>query len=415
MYFLVEYIYRGRKDNMVVKAKNRFEASAVAKRNNKDIVVINIEETAAPLSEVFENLKKEFIKKFNKKLNIEEKISIIRQIAVMTDAGIPINDVLEDIVKNSSNPAVKEIFGAVVNDINAGKSMSQALEPHKEAMGHIVMAMTKLGETTGNFPEAYHQLANILESIRDNRNKFMKAIRYPITVISALVIAFVVVIIVVVPKFKDIFKELGADLPLATKFLLAVESFFRNYGVFIVLFLVGLVFVVRYLYKNNEAFRYQVDKILANPKFYLIGDIVYLSNMYSYTLVFGALVKAGIPVSEALNTAIGVVENRYIRKELESININIGRGMSLSEAFEQTGLFENMLLQMIRAGESSGQLDRMLEKVRDYYNMRFQNLVDNLSAYIEPIMIALIAGLVLLLALGIFMPMWDLGKAAQGG
>jgi type II secretory pathway component PulF len=292
--------------------------------------------------------------------------------------------------------------------------MSQALEPFKDKLGHIVMAMTSLGEKTGNFPDAYHKLADILEKMRDNHNKFMKAIRYPIIVLIALALAFVTVIVFVVPKFKAIFAELGANLPIATKFLLAAESFFSNYGPYIIGTLILLFLLFKYFYKENPDFRYGVDKILANRKLYLIGDIVYLSNMYNYTLVLSSLIKAGIPVSEALNTAKGVVNNSYLKKQLESININIGKGVSLSDAFEQSGLFDNMLLQMVRAGESSGQLDKMLEKVRDYYDMRFQNLVDNLSAYIEPIMIAMIAGLVLLLALGIFMPMWDLGKAAQG-
>ena len=414
MHYRVDYILRGEKLSEVVKAANRFEASATVKRSKNNIVVVNTEETSAPIDEVFDDFTKSFGSIFTPKMSEDEKISNIRQIAVMTDAGIAIHDVLEDIVDTSKNVATKEVFSAVANDINAGKNMSQALEPHKEKMGHIVMAMTKLGETTGNFPEAYHKLADILENIRDNKAKFKKAMRYPITVIIALVIAFVTVIMAVVPKFREIFKELGANLPAATKFLLATESFFRNYGVYIIIFIVVGFFVFKYLYKTDVSFRYNVDKILASPKFYLIGKTVYLSNMYNYTLVFGSLIKSGIPVSDALSTAIGVVENSYIRKQLETINTNIGRGVGLSEAFEDTGLFENMSIQMIRAGENSGQLDKMLEKVSGYYNMQFQSLIDNLSAYIEPIMIAMIAGLVLLLALGIFMPMWDLGKAAQG-
>ena len=135
--------------------------------------------------------------------------------------------------------------------------------------------------------------------------------------------------------------------------------------------------------------------------------------MYTYTLIFGELVKAGIPVAEALDTAVGMVENSYMREKFETVNANIGRGLSLTESFEQTGLFENMLLQMIKAGEASGQLDAMLMKVTAYYNMRFQEIIENLSSYIEPIMMFFIAGLVLLMALGIFMPMWDLGKAAK--
>ena len=414
MHYKVDYILRGQKLSEIVKATNKFEASAIVKKNKHNIVVVNTEETSAPIDEVFNDFMKSFGSMFKPKMSVDEKISNIRQIAVMTDAGIAIHDVLEDIVDTSQNPATKEIFSAIANDINAGKNMSQALEPHKEQMGHIVMAMTKLGETTGNFPEAYHKLADILENIRDNKAKFKKAMRYPITVIIALVIAFVTVIMAVVPKFREIFKELGANLPAATKFLLATESFFRNYGVYIIIFIVVGFFVFKYLYRTDVSFRYNVDKILASPKFYLIGKTVYLSNMYNYTLVFGSLIKSGIPVSDALSTAIGVVENSYIRKQLETINTNIGRGVGLSEAFEDTGLFENMSIQMIRAGENSGQLDKMLEKVSGYYNMQFQSLIDNLSAYIEPIMIAMIAGLVLLLALGIFMPMWDLGKAAQG-
>ncbi len=413
MYYKVEYLSRGVKLNEIVKANNKFEASAIVKKEKNNILVINTEETSAPINETFEDIAKNFNSMFNKKISIDEKISNIRQIAVMTDAGIAIHDVLEDIVASSKNPATKEIFSSVANDINAGKSMSQALEPHKEQMGHIVMAMTKLGETTGNFPEAYHKLADILENIRDNKAKFKKAMRYPITVIVALVAAFITVIMAVVPKFREIFAELGANLPAATKFLLATESFFRNYGFYLIGCTIIGFFAFRYFYQNSVNFRFNVDRILANPKFYLVGQTVYLANMYNYTLVFGALIKAGIPVSDALSTALGVVENTYIKKQLETINTNIGRGVGLSESFEQTGLFENMTIQMIKAGESSGQLDRMLEKVTGYYDMKFQSLIDNLSAYIEPIMIAMIAGLVLLLALGIFMPMWDLGKAAQ--
>ena len=413
MYYKVNYLSRGIKLSEVVKAENRFEASNIVKRDKKGIVVVNTEETSAPINEAFEEFTKSFNTIFKPTMSIDEKISNIRQIAVMTDAGIAIHDVLEDIVDSSKNPATREVFSSIANDINAGKNMSQALEPHKEQMGHIVMAMTKLGETTGNFPEAYHKLADILENIRDNKAKFKKAMRYPITVIVALIGAFITVIMAVVPKFREIFAELGANLPAATKFLLATESFFRNYGLFLIIFLVVGFFVFRYFYQNNKDFRYNVDKILANPKFYLVGQTVYLANMYNYTLVFGALIKAGIPVSDALSTAIGVVENRYIKRQLEGINTNIGRGVGLSEAFEQTGLFENMTIQMIKAGENSGQLDRMLDKVTGYYDMKFQSLIDNLSAYIEPIMIAMIACLVLLLALGIFMPMWDLGKAAQ--
>ncbi len=413
MYFKVTYIFRGKRETKVVKANNQFEASKLVKQEKSNIVVISTVKTSEPIADSFSGFSKSFETIFKQKLSIDDKISFIRQTAVMTDAGIPIHDVLEDISKNTTNKTLKDILASIANDINAGKSMSQALNIYYEQMGHIVIAMTKLGEKTGNFPESYHKLADILESIRDNKNKFKKAMRYPVMVVISLVIAFVTVIMAVVPKFRQIFEELGGDLPVATKVLLSAESFFSSYGYLIIIFIMVVVFLHKHYYKNNRDYNYSVDRILAHPKFYLIGKLVYLSNIYNYTLVFGSLVKAGIPISEALETSIGVVDNLYIRKKLESINANISRGVSLSEALNQTELFENMTLQMIRAGESSGQLDSMLDKVSESYNMKFQYLIDNLSAYIEPIMIAMIAGLVLLLALGIFMPMWDLGKVAK--
>jgi len=174
-----------------------------------------------------------------------------------------------------------------------------------------------------------------------------------------------------------------------------------------------MVYSLLYYYKSDKDFKYKVDKILVHPKFYLIHKVIFFSSMHQYTLVFGELVKSGIPLSEALDTAVDMVTNSYIKEKLLTVNANISRGISLSDSFEQTGLFENMLLQMIRAGEQGGQLDVMLGKVTDYYDARFQDLIDNLAAYIEPIMLFFIAGLVLLMALGIFMPMWDLGKAVK--
>jgi general secretion pathway protein F len=198
-----------------------------------------------------------------------------------------------------------------------------------------------------------------------------------------------------------------------TQVLLFLEHILNNYGLYILGGLILLVYSLLYYYKSDKNFKYKVDKILVHPKFYLIHKVIFFSSMHQYTLVFGELVKSGIPVSEALDTAVGMVTNSYIKEKLLTVNANISRGISLSDAFEQTELFENMPLQMIRAGEQGGQLDAMLGKVTDYYDARFQDLIDNLAAYIEPIMLFFIAGLVLLMALGIFMPMWDLGKAVK--
>ena len=412
-YFNVTVMEKGKKRQELVKAANKMAAVNLAKQKFPMTMVMKAVETSAPLedsiSELFSGLKKSM----KSKIPINDKISTIRQIAVMVDAGIPINDTLVEVSENTENKQLKEIYENINSDINAGNSISDAIEPYTEEFGHVAIAMTNLGERTGNISESYHKLADILENIRNNTAKFKKAIRTPLITLAAMGIAFTILIMVVVPKFKDIFSKFKTELPIPTQILLKLEWAFSNYGLLILFILFASIFAIKFFYKNNKEFKLRVDKMLIHPKFYLINKAIFLSTMHKYNLVFGELVKAGIPVSEALETAVGMVDNAAIKEQLLSVNKNIGRGMSLAESFKITGLYENMLLQMIKAGEAGGQLDAMLDKVTEYYDMQFQDLIDNLSAYIEPIMMFFIAGLVLLMALGIFMPMWDLGKAVK--
>ncbi len=413
-YFSVTVMEKGKKRQETVKAVNRMAAVNLAKQKFPRTMVMKAIETAAPLEDSLSELFSGFQKSLKSKIPLNDKISTIRQIAVMTDAGIPINDTLLEVSENTENKQLKEIYANINNDINAGNSISDAIEPYTKEFGHVAIAMTNLGERTGNISESYHKLADILENIRDNTQKFKKAIRTPLITLAAMGIAFTILIMVVVPKFKDIFAKFKTELPIPTQILLKLEWAFSNYGVLILILLFAFIFGVKFLYTNNEEFKYRMDKMMIHPKFYLINKAIFLSTMHKYNLVFGELVKSGIPVSEALETAVGMVDNAAIKEQLLTVNANIGRGMSLAEAFQITGLYENMLLQMIKAGEAGGQLDAMLDKVTGYYDMQFQDLIDNLSTYIEPIMMFFIAGLVLLMALGIFMPMWDLGKAVKG-
>ncbi len=414
-YFNVSIMYKGKKRLELIEAENQKLAIAKAKNKFPSGIVLKAIPTSPPVEVVISNLTAKLKKSFKKSVNINDKIATIRQIAVMTDAGIPINDTLQDVASNTHNMQLKDIYYDISSDINAGKSLSDSMMRYRDEFGHVSLAMTKLGERTGNISGSYHKLADILESIRNNVARFKKAIRYPLITLTAMAIAFVVLIMVVVPKFKEIFDKFKTDLPIPTQILLSIEYVFSNYGIVVLITLITSIYATVYFYKNNKEFKYKIDKILIHKRFYLINRVIFLSTMHKYTLVFGELVRSGIPVSEALETAVGMVDNSVIREQLERVNANIGRGMNLTEAFEQTGLFENMLLQMIKAGEASGQLDAMLGKVTTYYDMQFQDIIDNLSTYIEPIMMFFIAGLVLLMALGIFMPMWDLGKAVKGG
>ena len=217
--------------------------------------------------------------------------------------------------------------------------------------------------------------------------------------------------LLVVPKFKSIFESLGAKLPLPTKILLYSEYIVNHFGVFIVAIILGIVISLKQLYKSNANFKNIFDRYIL--KFYLIGNIIFLSTMSRFFLVLTELIKAGIPISEALKIAIKTVENSFIKKRFSKVMTSITKGISFCESLKQINLVESMLIQMVGAGEASGTLDDMLEKVTNYYNFKFDETIDSISSYIEPILLVFIASMVLLMALGIFMPMWDMASAVK--
>ncbi|MRJ03171.1 MAG: type II secretion system F family protein [Epsilonproteobacteria bacterium] len=412
-YFNVVVLHKGRKDTFLIQSNTKREALTKAKLKANGGVVVKVEETSPPLEETLNQLKNELLDKLSKKaVNRQDLIASIRQLAVMTNAGIPLHDALLEISRATSNNRLRYIFEEISENINAGISFSHSLERYKNELGSLSVTMIELGERTGDMSHALFTLADILEQIDENVRKFKKALRYPLITIGAMGIAFVILISFVVPKFKAIFAKLHADLPLPTKILLWLEHAFNTYGPYLLAGLFITIFTVKYLYKTNEEFKYKMDTFML--KVYLLKDIIYYSQLTRFMLVFSELIKAGIPVVDALENSVSMIDNAYMKEKLYIVKQMVEKGSSIRDAFKETGLFESMILQMVAAGEASGQLDAMLEKVTEYYAMKFDYILDNLSTYIEPIMLAVIAALVLLLALGIFLPMWDLASAVKG-
>ncbi len=412
-YYEVDYLFKGKRGKELIKAATRNDAIAIAKARLNGGRILKVYQVAAPLDERYKDFKESIIGAlFTRKVKTEDLISAIRQLAVMTNAGISIHDSIKEVTKATTNEDLKAIFIQVDDDLNSGKSLTEAFEAYKYELGDVTLAMVELGESTGNMSESLEKLADILEEILENRKKFKAAIRYPITVVVAIAIAFTILMIYVVPKFKDIFEKLNAELPLPTQILLFCEHAINQYGWYILAFMFGSFVLFKYMYKNNDEFKYSFDKYIL--KVYLIGKIIHYSSMSRFMLIFTELVRAGIPVAEALDTAVMTIENEILKEKLSSVKVLVERGSNLTDAFKQTELFEGMLIQMIQAGEQGGALDRMLGKVTDYFKSRFNEIIDNIASYIEPILIGFIAGMVLMMALGIFLPMWDMAKAVKG-
>jgi len=411
-YFIVTVLSKGKKNEYGLYAEHKKEAQYLAKIKFSGMILKAVE-ASPPLEDQFRRLKDSFLSNVQKrKLKQDSLIAAVRQLAVMANAGISIHDSLHEISDATTDKTLQTVLGTMAEDINAGHSLSKSAAKFSYELGTLSLAMIELGEKTGNMAEALHKLANMLEEIRRNIIKFKKAMAYPRNVMIAMAVAFTILISYVVPQFKTIFEQLGAELPMPTKILLFLEHLFNTYGLYVLVSIIIFFFTFKYALNHNKEFRYKWHQFLL--KVYLIKNIIMFATLNRFTLVFSELVRAGIPIAEALETSTAMIDNLPLQERLLAVRSTVERGGSLHAGLKETNLFENMIIQMVSAGESSGQLDAMMEKVMEYYKMRFDAIIDGLSEAIEPIMLFMIAGMVILLALGIFLPMWDMGNAVQG-
>ncbi|MDQ7042662.1 MAG: type II secretion system F family protein [Sulfurimonas sp.] len=412
MYFTATVLTKGKKEQFGFYAENKKEANSIAKLKFNGIIIKVVEDTE-PLEEQFKRFKADLLKNFSKKkIKQDGLISAIRQLAVMTNAGISIHDSLREIGEATDDKALKTVFTKLADDINAGHSLSASMENFRYELGNLTIAMVQLGEKTGNLDESLYALADMLEEIRANIIKFKKAMAYPRNVMIAMAVAFSVLLSYVVPQFKDIFEQLGANLPLPTIILLTLSDLLVNYGPYVVAGIVLFIVAFKYMINNNRKFKFGWHQVLL--RLIIMKNIIKFSTLSRFTLVFSELIRAGIPIAEALDTAIEMIDSLPLKEKLLSVRFTVEKGGTLNKGLAETELFENMILQMVRAGEDSGTLDAMIQKVAEYYKMRFDAIIDGLSEAIEPIMLFFIAAMVILLALGIFLPMWDMGNAVQG-
>lgn len=411
-YFIATILTKGKREEFPIYAETRKQANDYAKIKYNGII-IKVVEGQEPLDAKFKRIKVDLLKNVKKsKIKPDAQIAAIRQLAVMTNAGISIYDSLFNIAQATEDENLKTVFAKLADDINSGHALSSSMENFRFELGNLSIAMVQLGEKTGNLDDSLYSLANMLEEIRANVVKFKKAMAYPRNVMIAMAVAFTILISYVVPQFKSIFESLHATLPLPTQILLMLEFLFNNYGPYVLGALFASFMIFKYLINNYRHIRYGWHKFLL--KIYLIKSLIMYSTLSRFTLVFSELVKAGIPIAEALDTSIAMIDNLILKEKLLSVRATVEKGGALHQGLKDTGLFENMIIQMVSAGEDGGALDTMISKVADYYKMRFDAIIDGLNEAIEPIMLFIIAGMVILLALGIFLPMWDMGNAVHG-
>lgn len=405
-FFRVRYKQGKKRSSVTFEAVHKAEALKLFRAKSLG-VPLAVQEISEPMGMKIERFKSRFTGPIkNRRVNDEAYITFLDQLSTMLDAGMPINLCLAESISDTHDPMIRSIFTEVLRDIEGGQSLSQSAAAYQRQIGTLSLSMFNLGEQTGTLSNAIAKLSTILQQIYDNRQKLKKATRYPLFILIAMSIAFTVVITFVVPQFQSFFEQSGMELPFPTKLLLWTEHAIRTYGPYIVTGAIILAGTFSIAYSKTPSLRLKTDQFML--KIFIVGKVTYYAMIGRFVYLFNVLTEAGIPMIDALQIAMGVVENDYIKQELKKIPTAIEDGRSLAQGFTESGQFEGMVLQMVKAGESSGSLGVMLGKVNRVYNNRYTYIVDNVATLIEPVLIAAIAGFVLVLALGIFLPMWSM-------
>jgi MSHA biogenesis protein MshG len=342
---------------------------------------------------------------------LAELILFSRQMHTLMRAGVPIIRALNGLAETYQNPVFKEALADVVENLESGRDLSGSLARHPRVFSSLFVSLVQVGENTGRLDEAFLQLAAYLEMEKETRDRIKAALRYPTIVIVAIAAALAIINLKVIPVFARVYSGFGAKLPWATQVLIATSNFTVAYWPYLFALLI-LSYAGTRFYVHTDEGRYRWDKLkLRIP---VVGSIILRATLARFARAFSMASRSGVPLIQALTVVALAVDNEYVGDRVRSMRNGVERGESLTRTAATTGLFTPLVLQMLAVGEETGAVDEMLEQVGDFYEREVDYDLKNLSDAIEPILILGIGAIVLVLALGVFLPMWDLASAVQG-
>ncbi|MCO4206940.1 MSHA fimbrial biogenesis protein MshG [Aeromonas hydrophila] len=344
-------------------------------------------------------------------VRLDELVVFSRQMYALTRAGIPILRAIAGLEESAHSKPLKRALHALGEDLGNGRPLSSSMQAHPRVFSSLFVAIIHVGENTGQLEEAFLQLANYFELELETRKRIKTAMRYPSFVLIAIGIAMVILNIMVIPVFAGMFAKFGVELPLATRILLATSHFFVHYWWVMLGVLLAMVFGWRRWVSTVKGkltwHRWQL-------KLPIVGTIIERSLLARFARSFSMMLKAGVPLNTALSLVADAVDNAWMAGRIRDMRAGIERGESLLRTAGSSGLFTPLVMQMIAVGEETGQVDDLLHEAAEYYEREVDYDLKSLTARIEPILIGIVAVMVLILALGIFTPMWDMMRAVRG-
>lgn len=346
-------------------------------------------------------------KLFAPRVTLPDLVLFSRQIHTLLKAGVPIRRGLGGLHESATNPTFREVIADLRASLDAGRELSQAMRRHPDVFSPFYVAIVRVGETSGKLEEVFRRLFDYLEFEREVRGRVKAALRYPAFVLVAIAVAIAIVNFMVIPAFARIFEGANVPLPALTRALIAISDFSVRYWYLVAGAVVGAIAGFQAWVRTARG-RHRWDRVkLRLP---VVGPILLKTSLSRFARAFSLALAAGVPIVQALTVVARVLDNDYLASRVEQMREGIERGESILRTAMTTGVFTPLVLQMVAVGEESGALDDLLEEIADMYDREVDYEVKNLSASIEPILTVALGVLVLILALGVFLPIWEMGR-----
>lgn len=347
---------------------------------------------------------------FEEKIGLVELITFSRQMFSLTKSGIPLDRALRGLRDSISNLKMKAVLHDIGQELEKGMPLTDSLGRHPKIFSPLYLSLIHVGENTGRLDLSFEQVGKYLELERDTTRQIKSATRYPLFVLVTIAIALSIIMVFVIPVFAETFERLGAQLPWQTILLINISDFFVNYWYLLLGGIAGAYLLFKQYVGTDKGRKKWDEKKLGFP---LVGNVFERITLSRFSRTFAMMMNAGVPIVQSLGVIARAVGNTYIGDNVIGMRESISKGETLYQSALKSGMFSPLVLQMIAVGEESGNLGDLLGEVADFYDSEVEYDLKRLSAAIEPILIVCIAGMVLILALGVFLPIWDLANAVR--
>ncbi|RJP79803.1 MAG: type II secretion system F family protein [Candidatus Zixiibacteriota bacterium] len=335
-----------------------------------------------------------------------------RQLATMFSAGLTIEKSITNLMSEEKNKRFRKVLAQIGNDLKKGLALSDAMANHPGVFSNLYVALVRAGEVSGSLHITLEQLSNYLEAISETRRKVISAMAYPVFSLCFLAVIVTVLLVFIVPLFQDVYAKFGAKLPIATRTLVMVSQLI-SHNFLISAGIVFLIVVSIWLSAMTERGGLFIDNLKLH--FPVFGGLLKNSTMNKFAKTFGILIGSGVPVLDSMTQVQKVVGNKVVEKGIREAKVLIKDGFAISVALKKVQVFPPTLVQLTQTGEETGEIDKLLHKAADFYEKQLDATVDRLTSLIEPILIALIGSVVLIIIISLYLPIFYLGMAIRQG